>query len=70
MRDFFMIKLKAIMENILDEEKNSLIDQIYTDYPAYMKDIEKLLSFIESDKNIHPSISKEVLIQLIKKKFK
>jgi len=69
MKDFFMIKLKAIMENILDEEKNSLIDQIYTDYPAYMKDIEKLLSFIESDKNIHPSVSKEVLIQLIRKKF-
>jgi len=64
-----MIKLKAIMENILDEEKNSLIDQIYMDYPAYMKDIEKLLSSIESDKNIHPSVSKEVLIQLIRKKF-
>ena len=64
-----MIKLKDIMENILDEEKNSLIDQIYMDYPAYMKDIEKLLSFIESDKNIHPSVSKEVLIQLIRKKF-
>ena len=64
-----MIKLKDIMENILDEEKNSLIDRIYMDYPAYMKDIEKLLSFIESDKNIHPSVSKEVLIQLIRKKF-
>jgi hypothetical protein len=61
-----MIKLKAIMENILDEETNSLIDQIYMDYPAYMKDIQKLLSFIKSDKNIHPSVSKEVLIQLIR----
>ena len=46
-----------------------LLDTIYTDYPAYMKDIKNLLRYIERDKHIHPSMSREVLSQIILTKF-
>ena len=64
-----MIKLKDIMEEVLNEKQENLIDQIYIEYPAYMKDIENLLKVIENKKNIHHSMSREILAQLILKKF-
>jgi len=57
-------------EDLLEEGFGSrLLDTIYTDYPAYMKDIKNLLRYIERDKHIHPSMSREVLSQIILTKF-
>ena len=57
-------------EDLLEEGFGSrLLDTIYTDYPAYMKDIKNLLRYIERDKHIHPSMSREILSQIILTKF-
>lgn len=57
-------------EDLLEEGFGSrLLDTIYTDYPAYMKDIKDLLRYIERDKHIHPSMSREILSQIVLTKF-
>ena len=57
-------------EDLLEEGFGSrLLDTIYTDYPAYMKDIKDLLRYIERDKHIHPSMSREILSQVVLTKF-
>jgi uncharacterized protein (DUF433 family) len=57
-------------EDLLEEGFGSrLLDNIYDEYPAYMKDIKNLLRYIEKDKHIHPSMSREILSRIVLTKF-
>ena len=57
-------------EDLLEESFGSrILDNIYDEYPAYMKDIKNLLRYIEKDKHIHPSMSREILAQIVLTKF-
>jgi iron-sulfur cluster repair protein YtfE (RIC family) len=56
-------------EEFSQVNESSRVDHIWQAYPAHMKSLQELLALIQKEQGIHSSLSKDILIQIIQKKF-